>query len=241
MEGVSAHAVKDVSSIMRMPRLFVPALFLALAPFGAAAAQTSVPPNQVSIKGDASFLKPPAGSKVAIVAYEDLECPACAHAFPIVHEAAKHYNIPIEENDFQIPGHPWSHEGAIFAHYLKAKVSPQLSEEYRREVFASQYRIETKEDLQNFTRSFMAKAGKQMPFVVDPTGQYDREVNASTADGLKFGLLHTPTIFVVTPNHWIEVADVNDLYAAIDQAEAEVAKSSPARTSNMHRNAAPRR
>ena len=70
-------------------------------------------------------------------------------------------------------------------------------------------------------QSFLAKAGKQMPFVVDPTGEYDREVNASTAEGMKFGLQHTPTIFVVTPNRWIEVADVDQMYAAIDQAEAD--------------------
>lgn len=215
---------------MRMSRLLAPALLFALVPFGAVA-QTSVPPNQVSIKGDASFLKPPTGAKVAIVEYEDLECPACAHAFPIVHAAAKHYNIPLEEHDFQIPGHVWSHDAAIFSHYLTAKVSPQVAEEYRREVFASQFRINSKDDLHNFNQSFMNKAGKQMPFVVDPTGQYDKEINASTAEGLKFGLQHTPTVFVVTPTRWIEVADVNDMYAAIDQAQAEATHA----PTNAHR------
>ncbi len=217
-----------------MSRFFAPALLFALAPL-AAVAQTSVPPNQVSVKGDPSFLKPPAGAKVAIVEYEDLECPACAHAFPIVHQAAAHYHIPLEEHDFQIQGHKWSHQAAIFADYLKAKVSPQLAEEYRREVFASQVRIESQDDLRNFTQSFMKNAGKQMPFVVDPTGQFDREVNASTAEGMKFGLQHTPTIFVVTQNHWIEVADVDDIYAAIDQAEAQANTGHPS-AGNAHRN-----
>lgn len=222
---------------MRMSRLFVPALLLTLAPF-AASAQTSVPPNQVSVKGDASFLKPPAGAKVAIVEYEDLECPACAHAFPIVHSAANHYHVPLEEHDFQIQSHQWSHEAAIFAHYLKAKVSPQLAEEYRREVFATQSRIASKEDLRNFTQGFMSKAGKQMPFVVDPTGEYDREVNQSTAEGIKFGLQHTPTVFVVTPNRWIEVADVDQIYAAIDQAQAEAGRTTA--SVPAHRNGSPR-
>ena len=34
---------------------------------------------------DTSMLKPPAGAKVAIYEFDDLECPACAHALPIVH------------------------------------------------------------------------------------------------------------------------------------------------------------
>ena len=57
-----------------------------------AAAQTSVPPNQVTNFIDTSMLKPPAGAKVAIIEWEDLECPACAHAFPFVHQAADHKN-----------------------------------------------------------------------------------------------------------------------------------------------------
>ncbi len=174
------------------------------------------------------MLKPPAGAKVAVIEYEDLECPACAHAFPIVHAAVSHYKIPLEEYDFQIQSHIWSHEAAVFAHYLKAKVSPQLAEEYRREVFASQYRIASKDDLRNFTQSFMTKAGKQMPFVVDPTGQFDHEVNATTDQGMKLGLQHTPTIVVVTPTKWIEVADVAQMYAAIDQAEVDASKAAPA-------------
>ncbi len=212
---------------MRMPRLFIPALLFSLAPL-ALSAQTSVPPNQVTAFKDTSLLKPPAGAKVAIIEYEDLECPACAHAFPIVHAAVNHYHIPLEEHDFQIPNHIWSHEAAIFAHYLKAKVSPELAEEYRREVFASQFRIASKDDLRNFTQQFMTKAGKQMPFVADPTGEYDREVNGSTAQGIKLGVMQTPTIVVVTQDHWIDVKDVSNIYAAIDQAEAEASHSSPA-------------
>ncbi|MFZ0311203.1 MAG: hypothetical protein WAL85_00730, partial [Candidatus Korobacteraceae bacterium] len=44
---------------------------------------------------DTSMLKPPRGSKVAIVVFEDLECPQCAKAAPLLHEAAKKYNIPL--------------------------------------------------------------------------------------------------------------------------------------------------
>lgn len=211
---------------MRMSRLAALAPIFVFATL-AATGQTSLPANQVSNFKDTSSFKPPAGAKVAVIEYEDLECPACAHAFPMVHAAVNHYHIPIEEYDFQIPGHAWSHDAAIFAHYLKAKVSPEIAEQFRRETFASQYRIASKDDLHNFEESFLKARGKQMPFVVDPTGQYDREVNATTAAGQKIGIIETPTIIVVSPSHWIQVKDPQEMYAAIDQAQAEASRVTP--------------
>jgi protein-disulfide isomerase len=195
----------------------------------AAVAQTSVPQNQFSPVKDASSLKPPQGAKVAIVEYEDLECPFCAKAFPVVHAAAKHYKIPIVECDYQISYHHWSHDAAICAHYLKAKMSPDLAEEYRREVFASQPRISSRDDLQSFTQAFFSRHGQQIPFVMDPTGQYAREISETTAQGDRIGIPATPSIFIVTNNHWIEVKDLDELYQAIDQAEAETAHSAAPR------------
>lgn len=192
----------------------------------AVAAQTSVPPNQVTPLLDTSSLKPPAGAKVAIIEYEDLECPFCARAFPVVHAAAKQYQIPIVECDFQIDYHHWSHNAAVCAHYLKSKISPALSEEYRREVFASQDRIASQDDLHDFTQSFLQQHSQRMPFVMDSTGQFSREIDAMTAHGKKVGIRETPSIFVVTSDHWIQVKDPNQLYQAIDQAKAEAAKTS---------------
>src|SRR5258706_7823756 len=48
----------------------------------------------------ASVLRPPAGSKVAIVIFHDLQCPDCARAHPLLEEAKKNYNIPLVEHDF---------------------------------------------------------------------------------------------------------------------------------------------
>ena len=194
-----------------------------------AIAQTSVPPNQVLPLKDTTSLKPPSGAKVAIIEYEDLECPFCAKAFPVVHAAARQYQIPIVECDYQIEYHHWSHDAAICAHYLKAKVSPALSVEYRREVFASQFRIASRDDLHNFTRAFLNQHGLQMPFVMDPTGQFDKEVNATTAQGKRIGITETPSIFVVTKDHWIQVKDPNQLNEAIDEAKMEPAHSAPPR------------
>lgn len=200
-----------------------------------ALAQTSVPPNQVSPLKDTSSLKPPSGAKVAIIEYEDMECPYCAKAFPIVHAAAKHYKIPIIECDYQIAYHHWSHDAAICAHYLKAKVSPALAEEYRREVFASQLRIASRDDLRSFTQIFFNQHGQPMPFVMDPTGQYDREINETTAQGNRIGIGETPSIFVVTNDHWIQVKDPFSLDEAIDQAEAEATPGGAAHKSTRPR------
>ena len=192
----------------------------------AAQAQTAVG-GPVSPFKDTSMLKPPAGVRVAVIEWEDLECPACAHAFPIVHAAIAHYKIPLVRYDFQIPGHIWSHEAALYARYLQDKVNFDLSIEYRREVFASQFRIATKDDLKQFTQQFFSSHGQMLPFVLDPSGQLEREVSADTALGDKLGLRETPTIIVVTPRHWIQVKSTDDLYSAIDQALAEAGPAAP--------------
>jgi protein-disulfide isomerase len=204
-----------------MLKILSAALLLSLAGV-AAPAQTAVG-GQVTPFRDTSMLKPPPGVKVAIVEWEDLECPACARAFPIVHAAIDHYKIPLVRYDFQIPGHVWSHEASIYARYMQDKISPELATDYRRQVFASQFRIASKDDLNQFTAHFMSSKGKQLPFVVDPTKQLEREVNADDALGQKLGLQETPTIVVVTPKGWIQVKDVMDLYQAIDQAETAMA------------------
>jgi protein-disulfide isomerase len=166
------------------------------------------------------MLVPPPGVKVALIEWEDLECPACAHAFPIVHTAMKQYNIPLLRHDFQIPGHLWSHEASIYARYLQDKVSMELATDYRRQVFASQYRIASKDDLDKFTQNFFTAHGQKIPFVIDPTGQLQKEVDVDKALGDKLGLTETPTLVVVTPKGWIQVKDVSQLDQAIDQAMA---------------------
>lgn len=214
---------------------------LAIALFGSlvagpAVAQTSMPPNQVDHFTDTSMLKPPAGAKLAILEWQDLECPACAHAFPFVHTAAGQYKIPLVEYDFLIPGHQWSHQAALYARYMKDKISPDLAIDYRRQVFAAQYKIASQDDLVNFTKQFMASHGKQLPFVLDPTGQLEREVQADVDLGKKLGLQFTPTIVIVTPHRWVQVKDVSQLDAAIDEAKSWVAESS---TASAHRPATP--
>jgi protein-disulfide isomerase len=171
---------------------------------------------------DTSSFKPPAGDRVAVIEYQDLMCPACAHAFPIVHGAVAHYNIPLLEKDFPLPGHAilGSFEAAVWARYLQDKVSPKIADEYRGAMFAGQSGISNKDDMQSATRRFFQSHGLQMPFVADPTGQFANEVKADRELGQKVGLEQTPTIIVCNQHEWIQVTDVSELYAAIDQIEA---------------------
>jgi len=214
-------------NLSRMNRLLAVVFVASLA--GVAVAQTSMPPNQVTPFKDTSIFKPPVGAKVAILEFEDMECPACAHAFPIVHTAMKQYNIPLVRHDFPLgPMHPWSKQAAVWARYMQDKISPDVATDYRRQVFASQYMISSPDDLQNFTKKFLESHGQQMPFVADPTGQFTREVDADHALGDKVGLNETPTIIVVTNRGWIQVKDVSQLYAAIDTAIAATRNESTA-------------
>jgi protein-disulfide isomerase len=225
---------------MAMSRLFVAALFVSLAGV-AVTAQTAVGGQGDPFK-DTSMFKPPAGAKVAIIEWEDLECPACAHAFPIVHAAIAHYKIPLVRRDFQIPGHIWSHDASIWARYLEDKVSPVTAEDYRRQVFASQYQIASKDDLHNFTVKFFQGKSIPMPFVVDPQKQFEKEVDADRDLGLKMGLQHTPTIIVATNKSWVQVVDVSQLYSVIDAAIAQsngaaATTKAPVHTTTAHKKA----
>src|SRR6201994_1719205 len=170
---------------------------------------------------DTSMLRAPKGSPVAIYEFEDLECPACAHAFPIVHAAVDKYKIPLLRHDFPLRMHIWSFDAAVTARYMQDKISPQFAEDYRRAVFANQMSIASKEDLNAFTQKYFQSHGKVMPFVIDPNGLFAAEVRADQTLGERVGLTKTPTIFIVTQKGYAEVNDVTQLYAMLDTAIAE--------------------
>jgi len=198
-----------------------------------AGAQNSAPPGKGNTFRDTSMVKPPPGAKVAIYEFEDLECPACAHAFPIVHAAIERYHIPLVRHDFPLKMHVWSFDAAVNARYLQDKVSPEKAEEYRRDVFASQTAIASKDDLDNYTRRWFQQHGVAMPFVMDPYGLLNQEVKSDYTLGERIGLTQTPTIFVVTNKGWTQIMDPNYLYQTIDAALAEAgpATKAPVKTS----------
>jgi protein-disulfide isomerase len=198
-------------------------------------AQTAAPPGSGDHFKDTSMFKPPAGAKVAVLEWEDLTCPACSHAYPIVHAAVAHYGIPLAEKDFLLGGpHEMlgDREAAIWSRYLHDKVSPQKADEYRAAVFAAQTSIANKDDMMNFTRRFFQTHNLQLPFVPDPTGQLAAEIQADKAQGDRMGLQHTPTIIVCSAHQWVQVTDVSNLYQTIEQVMAEAGSSTPAKSAS---------
>ena len=103
--------------------------------------------------GDKSLLRPPAGARVAIFEFEDLECPDCARAYPLLKEAAAKYDIPWVKHDFPLPFHVWSFQAAVNARWFDSK-SKKLGDDYREAIFANQPSIATTDDLRSFTEKF---------------------------------------------------------------------------------------
>ncbi|HEX4321228.1 MAG TPA: thioredoxin domain-containing protein [Acidobacteriaceae bacterium] len=208
------------SSKLRCSALTLAALaIVSLAPVGSIAATN---PTQVR---DASALKPPAGARVAILEFEDMECPVCGNVNPLLRQAVNQYKIPWTRHDFPLPYHAWSFQAAVNARWFDAK-SKKLGDDYRDAVFASQPSITTLNVLRQFTEKFANdhKVGP-MPFAVDPEGKFAGEVKADQALGQRIGIDHTPTIWIVTSGSrgapFIEVLDPNKLYQIIDQALAD--------------------
>jgi protein-disulfide isomerase len=198
------------------------AVAVALLSLASAVAQTSMPPGQATPIKDASALRPPAGSRVAIVEFEDLECPHCGYAAPMVRAAAEKHHIPYLHHDFPIHvGVWWSLSAAITARILEDTVSPQMAEQFRLDVYSNQTSIVTEEDLSKFTQQWFAKHKLGQPFTMDP--KFREEVMADAALAQKLGLAGTPAIFVVTQKGWIQVTDPLQMDAAIAKAE-EMAK-----------------
>jgi protein-disulfide isomerase len=180
-----------------------------------------------SYSGDTSSLKPPAGAKVAIVEFVDLQCPDCAAANPLLKEAAKTYNIPIVRHDFPLPKHNWSFDAAVIGKYFDSQ-SKALGAAWRDYCFENQPAI-TPENLRSNAEKFAAANKTALPFVVDPDGKFAGEVKADFAIGQRVGIEHTPTIYVVSSSTYgkpfVEVVDRSQLYAIIDQMKSQVGES----------------
>jgi protein-disulfide isomerase len=174
---------------------------------------------------DPAALKPPPGARVAIIEFEDLECPDCARANPLLKDAAAKYNIPWVRHDFPLPQHNWSFQAAVNARFFDTK-SKTIGNDYRDQVFANQISIETPVDLQQFTQRFAAQHGVALPFAIDPMGRLSQLVKDDRDLGQRIGIEHTPTIWIVTSAAhappFVEVVDRTRLYQLIDQALAEV-------------------
>jgi len=196
----------------------------AVLPLTAGSAQAQFAAPTTTQVHDASALKPPPGARVAIVEFEDLECPDCAAANPLLKEASEKYNIPWIRHDFPLPFHNWSFQAAVNARWFDTR-NKKLGDDYRDAVFASQRSIETPDQLLQFTQKWAQGHGIALPFSMDPQGKLQGLVKADYALGQHVGIEHTPTIWVVTANSkgapFIEVVDRTRLFQLIDQALAD--------------------
>lgn len=187
----------------------------------AAARAQFAPPSPGTQVHDPAALKPPAGARVAIVEFEDLECPDCARANPLLRDAAANYKIPWVRHDFPLPFHVWSMQAAINARWFDTK-SKKIGDDYRDAVFANQPSIVDLNGLRQFTEKFATDHKIALPFAMDPQGKLAADVKADYALGQRIGIEHTPTIWVVTANSkgapFVEVVDRSKLYQLIDQA-----------------------
>jgi protein-disulfide isomerase len=163
-------------------------------------------------------LRPPKGAQVALVVFEDLQCPQCRRVSPILEQASKTYKIPLVRHDFPLPMHNWSYDAAVMARYFDA-TSKGLGNEFRDYIFSNQLEINPK-NLRGYADKFAGEHKVSLPFVIDPQGQFAAEVNADRDIGKEIKLEHTPTVYVVSSRHpekpYVEMKDASQLYALID-------------------------
>ena len=192
----------------------------------------------LAFAADASSLKPPPGAKVALVVFEDLQCPDCARAYPVVWEAANAHHIPVVLHDFPLPMHNWSFEAAVWARFFDTK-SINVGNDFRRYIYSNQPQINPG-NLQQFVQKFADENKIPVPFAKDPEGKLAEKVQTDLALGRKIGLEHTPTIFVIgqgavsTP--FVEVVDRAQLSQIIEDMQK---KAGPAKagTPKSHKKA----
>lgn len=175
-----------------------------------------------ALAADGSSLKPPAGARVAIVVFEDLECPTCARTFPLVWEVSKARNVPLVLRDYPLPNHTWSFDAAVYARYFDTH-SQKLGDDFRAFIYKSQVNV-TRQNLRLFAQKYADDNKVPMPFVIDPEGKLKAKVKEDYDLGQRISIAHTPTIFVLgaggtgsTP--YQEVTDPNQLSQIVEDMQ----------------------
>jgi len=172
---------------------------------------------------DSCSLKPPAGAALAIVEFEDLQCPRCAAVTGVVHSAARDYKIPLVRYDFPLAMHNWSKQASIIGKYFDhLSAAPgakdkNLGDEYRKYIFENQPAI-TPDGLRAYAETFAKSKGVTLPANVDPNGEFEKEVNLNYACGVSTRVQHTPTVYLVKSDGSapVEVTEMDKLYSTID-------------------------
>lgn len=163
-------------------------------------------------------LRPPKGAQMALVVFEDLQCPQCGRVAPLLDQASHTYKIPLIQHDFPLPMHNWSLDAAILARYFDTH-SKELGNEFRLDVFQHQFEI-LPNTLHGFAEKFASEHKVGLPFAIDPDGKLAALVKADKDLGMSLHIQHTPTIYIVSNKKggkpYVEVTDTSQLYVMID-------------------------
>ena len=189
----------------------------------------------ITAYADGPSLKPPPGARVAIVVFEDLECPDCSRAYPVVWDTANTHHVRVVLHDFPLTNiHPWAFEAAVYARFFDTK-SEKLGNDFRGYIYSNQSLI-NKGNLQQYVSKFADDNKVPLPFVIDPDGKLKDKINADVNLGTQLKLQHTPTIFVVgsgAEGPPVEVTDRSQLGQMVEDALAKsppVKKATPAKS-----------
>lgn len=197
---------------------------------GAALALLSV---AAAAEADGSKLKPPAGHNVAIVVFEDMQCPDCRRAAPLVEDVGRAHGVPVVHYDFPLPMHNWAFDAHVWQRYFRTQAK-ELGEKFRMFIFQNQEQL-SPQNLKEYVQRFARENNVKLPFVLDPQGKLAAAVKADYRLGQQINIEHTPTIFVVTNQNvgkpFIEVVDRSQLFELVGQmkraADAAAAANPP--------------
>jgi protein-disulfide isomerase len=185
---------------------------------------------------DGSSLKPPPGAKVAIVMFEDMECPSCAANYPKVEEAGKAYKVPVVLRDFPLgANHPWSFEAAVWARFFDTK-SEEMGRNFRAYIFKNQPQI-TPGNLHQFVEKFGNDNHVQVPFSYDPDGKLKAKVQADHDLGVSIGIKQTPTIFVVSNTESHQIDKPEQLTQVLEEVQKKTTPAAPAKSAHAKKKA----
>ena len=177
----------------------------------------------VALAQDPALLRPPKGAPVAIIVFQDLQCPKCRMDAQTEEKAARTYNVPLVRHDFPLPLHNWSFNAAVIARYFDSQ-GKDLGNQFRDYIFQHQQEV-VPDNLQSFAQKFAAEHKTELPFVIDPQGKFAAEVNADKELGRKVNIQHTPTIFVVSSRNpsrpFVEVTDTSQLFQTVEAMQRE--------------------
>jgi len=183
---------------------------------------------------DTSALRPPAGSRIALVVFEDLECPACAKADPLLLQAERNYGVALVRHDFILAQHHWSREAHIMARYFDT-LSPQMGEEFRQYIFVNQNGI-YKTNVRNWAEKFAAAHHTALPQFYDPTGALGKKVQDDTNLGAALGVHQTPTIYVVSNSPQVppeQISDQSKLFETIEKVKTALGPAPAAKSTKV--------